>query len=737
MEGSPDIISKGSVSKKGNDVLVDFAGTEFYIDKITLPVDYRQDNNNLIFSLKQPATLKTFSLKNPSRLVIDVYESKKNNSIKKNKKKKSIKVTKKDIKEPALKKEKKNKVEKKTEAKKINKKDSSRKEKQSGSSEKKTKDKVIAGSKKNKIDDSFVPEKYKGLWGLLQAGNFYTVLKELPNFEPKDVKSLAAYHYMYGDAYRTAQQNMDAIKHLRLAYLYAVDEKLKERALFERAELYKKTRLHYEARANYLVFIKTYSSSSRLARAHLGLAETLSQMELFKEAVTHYKKAGNAPEILFSKANTLQRIGKVSEARRAYADALAVDSKYPSRSAETYFFIGENMRMLGELNEAKKHLRSLSYGPYRDNSRLSLGHIALEQNETAEAITNFKVATKSDDRNVKIEGLFHISRAFMKDDRLEEAVESLETIRNNYINSSLYKDTLLDLAVLYRKAGQLKKSVSLLKELVYGKKPPKEAFNELESIILDAGKNVKEGSPDNIAFITLWREVGQWLIDERRADFLIQVSEKLRSEGQSFLTLSTWLVENAPKKVRTRAAIDLADYFIGIGNVEETRKYMDIAKRADSKSDALLRVEAKVLYSDGEYRRALGKLMSIGKFEARDLDQVGNLITKLGTASERLEAVAFYETILNSNDWAADSYNRMGDILLTNDEKSKALKYYKIALKKSPEDEWAAYRVGNDGEAQESKKMFDQLKTSDSMLGRLARTKIMEIDLLNKVKEVY
>jgi tetratricopeptide (TPR) repeat protein len=694
------------------------------------------ENNLLIISLKTAASLKSFSLKNPSRLVIDVYEK---NKLKELAEKKKPDTGKKEVlKKAKLKEEKKNNKKEKKEVKKTAGKSFSPKDKTNVNLTDEIQKKAVAETTHKKIeDDSFVPEQYKGLWGLLQAGNFYTVLKELPNFVPKELKSLAAYHYMYGDAYRTAQKNMDAIKHLRLAYLYAVDEALKERALFERAELYKKIGLVYEARANYLVFIDKYKSSKRLADAHLGPAETLSEMQLFSESVEHYKKAGNAPAILFSKANTLQKIGKVSEARRAYADALAVDPKYPSKSAETYFYIGENMRMLGELNEAKRHLRSLTYGPYRDNSRLSLGHIAMEEADMDEAITNYIVAAKSNDINVRIEGLFNISKAFKRSEKLQEAIESLETIRNNYINSGLYKDTLLELAKLYKETGKLKDSVSLLKELVYGKKPPKEAFTELESIILAASENTNAGSSEKIKFVTLWREVGQWLIDEERADFLIQVSGKLRNEGEFFLKLSTWLVENASRNVRTRAAVDLADYYIGIGKINDARKYMDIAKKTKIKSDALLRVEAKVLHSDSEYRQALGKLMDIKTFEAPDLDQVGIIITKLEKSEQRLEAVAFYETILNSNDWEADSYNRMADILYKNEEKNKALKYYRIALKKSPENEWAAYRVGNDSEEKESKKMFDRLKTADSLLGQLARTKIMEIDLLNKVKEVY
>jgi len=733
LEGSESVIAKGKVSQEKDEIIVDFADSEFIVVKKKSPITYRTDKNAIKISLKKPATLKTFTLSNPSRIVIDVYEeNNKESSVKNKVKTKNEEKIKKDIQKVTSKTDKKdNKVKANQDEKKVSHKAVGTEEKMPVKPDvKKQEDETVANNVSSDPEDvSFIPSQYKGLWSLLQSGNFYTVLKELPNFEPKDLKSLAAYHYMYGDAYRTAQQYLDAIKHLRLAYLYAQDKSLKERALFERAELYEKLELVYESRANYLVFIKQFPSSTRLKDAHLGLAETLAKMTLYNEAVEHYTKAGNAPEILFSKANSLQRTGKVSQARRAYADALLADTKYPSKSPETYFYIGENMRMLGELEEAKRHLRSLDFGPYRDRSRLSLGHIAMEESDTYEAITNYKAASKSSDREVRVEGLFHLSKALLKAERLEEAISNLETIRHNYMNSGLYKDTLLDLSKLYKKDGKMKEAVSLLKELVYGMQAPREAFKEIEDILL----KTSEGSD----FVALWREIGQWMIDETREDLLIQVSAKLRAEGQSFVKLSTWLVENGSKQVRGGAAVDLADYYIGIGNVEDSQKYMDIARKAKVSGDASLRVEAKLFQSAHEYSLALEKIMLIEKFKSEDLDLVGSIITRLNKSDDRLKAVAFYETVLNSNEWAAENYNRMADILYTRNEKNKALKYYKIALQKSPEDEWATYRIGSDGGSSESEKMFGQLQQSNTLLGRLAKTKLKEIDLINKMKEVY
>ena len=740
MEGADNIISKGKVSRKENEIFVDFARPDISVKNKKLPFSFRIDKSTLVISLKKAGSLKYFSIKNPSRIVMDVYHDSQA-SIKKEekKKKRAQKEVKKKIKKEDIKTAKKvTKKEKEKEVNKLTKKNTgSVKEKTDKQDIDNKENEILANSKaKDKENDSFIPEQYKGLWSLLQAGNFYAVLKELPNFKPTDMKSLAAYHYMYGDAYRTAREYLTAIGHLRLAYIYAIDETLKERALFERAELYQKLGLVYEARANYIVFIRNFPSSLRIEDAHLGLAETLSKMQMYGEAIEHYRKAGNTPKILFSKANALQRIGKVSEARRAYANALSIDRRYPSKSAETYYFIGENMRMLGELKDANKHLRLLNYGKFKDSSRISLGHIAMEQEDFEEAITNYKVASRSRERKVRVEGLFNLSRAYKKLGKIQEAISSLEIIRHDYINSALYKDTLLELAKLYKKEGNLKYAMSLLKELVYGKQPPREAFEELESILIEASKKNRDGS-DDVQFLTLWNEVGQWLIDETREEFLLKVSEILRYEGKPFLELASWLVENGSKNARMIAAIDLADYYIGIGNVEHARKYMNRVYKARVSNDASLRVEAKILRSTGNYKQALKKIMLIKKPEDVDLDAVGNIISGLKKSEERLKAVAFYERVLNSSDWDAKKYNRIADILYTNDEKGKALKYYRIAYEKKPEDEWTAYRIGHDGSMNESKEIFGRMEKGDTLLSRLAKTRLIEIDLINKVKEVY
>ncbi len=164
---------------------------------------------------------------------------------------------------------------------------------------------------------------------------------------------------------------------------------------------------------------------------------------------------------------------------------------------------------------------------------------------------------------------------------------------------------------------------------------------------------------------------------------------------------------------------------------------MDIVHDSKMSSDAALRVEAKIDRELGEYEEGLKKLMAIQQLEAADLDQLGIVISDLKDSGVRLKAIAFYESILNSKEWDSEKYNKMADMLYRSDEKKRALTYYRIAQKKKPDDEWAAYRVGSGGEEKESEKMFELLGKGDTLLSRLAKSKLIEINLMNKVDEVF
>jgi tetratricopeptide (TPR) repeat protein len=712
IEGDESIISEGKASQHGKDIIVRFINKNFEIKKGDLPVSCKADKDSVTFSLKSAGRLNAYSLNNPGRFVIDVYPE-----------------------EPEVKKQKKS--ETRPEA------DIAGKIKTAAATEAFRKDppgqtdrNAGTGPEKDYDEKDFIPEKYKAVWSLLEAGNFYAVLKELPDYKPENAESRAAFYYISAKANIMAKQYLDAVKYLRLAYIYATDNALKELALLKRAGTYMELKLVYEARADYLVFIRDYPSSRNIEKAHFGLAECLSEIGLFQEAIEHYKKSGKRPEVLFGMADALQKLEMVEDAKKVYDEALVMDKTYLKSSPETCFLIGENMRMSGDVTSAKRHLSQIEFGPFKDPAMISMGLMAMEESNTQEAVRQFKSAAQSRDPKIKVRALFNLSLAYLKEGKFREATSSLEEIRHNHLDSNLYKDTLLVLSKIYKKGGRVKESVSLLKELVYGKQPPEDAFAALEEIVLEAG----ERSPqDGLTFVKLWNEVGQWLVDGTREEFLLKVAKRLRHEGKPFIDLCSWLVENASLHARGKAAVDLADFYISIGNIEMSQNYIDIAKESGEAGDAVLRVEAKILQSEGNQTAALRQIMLVKDIEKSDLVLLGNIISGINNPElkEVQRAIAFYEKAINAFEWDAETYIALADIFYANNNRSKSLKYYRIAREKSPDNEWAMYRVARDSDTPEAEGMFSRLQKGDNLIGRLAKSKLMEITLMNKVKEVY
>ncbi len=727
LEGPGPLISKGKITQKDSRIIVRLPDAGFTVQKDTLPFSFTQKKNLLVFSLEKFNKFKSFSLKNPNRLVIDVYG-------KGYKPKKRINPGPK----AALQKRKKIKAKRQLQTGKAKKTGAqSNTEPESKTSENKTS--LTDINNKDRREYDFIPDKYKKVSGILKSGKAYAALKELAAYKPDDAASIAAYHFLYGEAFSMLKSYPDAVNHYRMAYIYAADYKLREQALFKRAEAYRKIGLLYEAKADYLVFIRDFSSSAYIEKAHLKLADTLSEMGKYRDAVEHYAKAGRGPEALFGKANALQRLQRVEEARKAYAEALALDKDYPKRSPETYFLIGENMRMAGEMEDAERHLSMIQYGPFKYEAALSLGFIAMQRSDPDEAIRRFKSAARSEDRKIKVEALFNLHTAYLKKNKLKEAISTLEEIRINYPDSPMYKAALLELSELYRKEGRLKDSISLLKELVYGKEPPAEAFTRLEKILLDASERV-ENRGGGGEFTELWKEVGQWLLDESREGFLLKIAGRLRNEGRPFLDICSWLIENGSARARARAALLLADYYIEMGDIDVSTRYLDIARQSNERGDDFLRVKIKIDRAAGDTDSALQNITAVKKFKNNDLELLGDIISDLikkTRTKKAWKAIALYEKKLAASKWQAADYVRLADILYENNEKKMALKYYRTAYSKDPADEWTVYRIAYLTGLPESKDMYRSIEKGDTLLSRLAGVRLMEISVMDKVKEVY
>ncbi|GBE04783.1 MAG TPA: hypothetical protein ENG80_05115 [Nitrospirae bacterium] len=76
LEGDDAILSRGIVNQKGRDIMVRFPDSRFTVQGVKVPVTYKLNKDTVLFSPGPFSGLKVFSLKYPSRLVMDVFTKK-------------------------------------------------------------------------------------------------------------------------------------------------------------------------------------------------------------------------------------------------------------------------------------------------------------------------------------------------------------------------------------------------------------------------------------------------------------------------------------------------------------------------------------------------------------------------------------------------------------------------------------------------------------------------------------
>ncbi len=82
MEGAETVISKAIVNQKGQDILVRFPNTTFSVQAEKEAVSYKINKEGVVFSPGDFTKFKAFFLKDPSRLVIDIYREAEKEGIK-------------------------------------------------------------------------------------------------------------------------------------------------------------------------------------------------------------------------------------------------------------------------------------------------------------------------------------------------------------------------------------------------------------------------------------------------------------------------------------------------------------------------------------------------------------------------------------------------------------------------------------------------------------------------------
>lgn len=576
------------------------------------------------------------------------------------------------------------------------------------------------------IDDIIKPQQLKKAWDLLKIQKPQEAINIISEYKPDDL-SLPYYYFVYGKALREIKKTSLAVEHLRKAYIYSTGD-LRALALLERASTYIDMGYFYEARIDYLRFIKEFSDSKYIQQAYLGLAMSLSEIGLLRDALRHYELAGDTPDAVLGKANTLQAVGMVKEANDIYMSVIQKNSELIKKDNKSLYYFGENLRLTGKYSDAKRYLSLVQDSRFKDKASISLGLISADESRMEEAVKYLNLALLSKDRKIKRQALLNLAAIQLKLGKMNEAIGNLENIRYNYPYGSEYYEAILKLSGLYRQKGQFSRAVSLLKEIVFSASSfRRDALDGLEGVMLD----VKEENES--LFIELWQSVGKWMFDSSREQTLLMAAEALENKSILFFEIYSWLSKHGSKDAKIRSISAISNFYLDIRDADRAEEYIKLLKGIKVSGDDIKRMEARVLFIKGDDSSSAELLLSIKNLSSKDIDLLGKTLT---TAKDIKKAISVYERALKVVGGDLSAYVRLADILYDQGRTEEALNYYKIVIDMDPSNEWALYRISAIGDRDHEENSIGKIK-NDPVLMRLSNIKLMELDINRKKAEIF
>lgn len=556
----------------------------------------------------------------------------------------------------------------------------------------------------------------------------------LSEYKPA-ANELSSYHQTYAKALKASNKELAAIEQLRLAYLYSPPGEAKELLLLERADTYLKLRYYPEAALWYRIFIKDFPAFRNISSVHLNLGDALYKLGSFDEALLHYEKAGDSPNALLGKANSLQAKGKTSSAHDVYMNLGSTHRNFINSSDEALYNAGENLRLMGKPADAKVYLNQIKAPELKSRANFSLGLIELDGMAYASAVKFFELAAQAVDIKLKRKALLHLADAYTRLGKKEEAKLRLLEIKNKYPYGKDYDEALLRLARFYKDEGKLDAALPIFKELVFRRSPEVNAINEFEAMLLEAKeKNTEE-------FLKLWKLVGHWLLDPARSEALLKIAKGLRNEGTPFLKLSRWLLKYGTESAKTRTRLELADFYADLGDAATASKHLNEVKIA-AKDDDMLRINAKIYRLNAENKKAAETIRAIKEARQEDIESLSDMPEEIKNIQR---AAAFYEKQQGKPEGTAVAYIKLADNFYRIGKKSDALKYYRIAVPAvkaegtviTEDMEWALYRVAALSEEKEALEALKSIRDRNDRLGRLADARLKEADISERLKKVF
>lgn len=562
---------------------------------------------------------------------------------------------------------------------------------------------------------------------LLDEKKPYEAINIIANYEP-DTASLNHYYFIYGKALRMVKKLPLAVEKLTLAYIYSTGD-LRESSLLERAGAFFDMGYYYESMINFSRFVKEFPNSKDIKQAYKGLADSLFYIGLYRDALKYYELSGDELEVATKKANTLQMLGMIREAHDAYRNVIKRDSEYVKRFDDTLYYLGENFRAMNNLSEAKRYLSLIQDNNFKYKAALGLGLIALEESNFDGASKYFNLALFSKDRKIKRKALLYLSDLNIRLNKTDKAIENLEEIRYKYPYGEEYYEALLKLSSLYRKRDDFKKSLSLLKEIIFSRSPLKrEAIDGISETMVSIINR------DVAFFHETWKSVGKWLLDTTKEQNLLMIAETLqKSSDMSALEIYLWLSKNGSESAKYRSSMALASFYIDIGEVNKAEECIKIIKDIKFFRDDIKRIESRILYAKGLYDSSLEQLLLISNPDEKDLEMLNRIFSH---TKDTKKAIKIYETVAKNVKDNVNVYLNLADLYYEANKSENALSYYRRALALESSNEWALYRVSLLEKNSDDKDLLKRIK-KDSLLSDISNLRMRGIDLNKKIGEIF
>ncbi|RMG03639.1 MAG: hypothetical protein D6726_05135 [Nitrospirae bacterium] len=507
---------------------------------------------------------------------------------------------------------------------------------------------------------------------LIKGKRNYEALRVLEQIIP-DEKEKPLYYFLKGLALKGVKHYRKSVDFLNRAYITAKDRRLRELSLYHRGLAYLLGGFYYEAASNFRLFQREFPRSGLIEKVYQYYAQATLKTGNYVESLAYFRKAKESPETLFGKAEVFHRLGLYKTAYEIYRKGIISYETYMKKHPDILYYYAENLRLMGKEDEAKPLFYLLMESNLKEKAYLSLGLIEYAKGQYDNALAYLRRAALSPDRVIKRKALLYEGEIYMKKSDLKRAKGFFLQIRKDFPYTPEQDWALVYLARIERAEGNYLNSEGYLKEILFGKKPTKEALDELDALITTL---IKSGADE---FERVWKECGNWLMSPDRENTLLKAGDLMYERGGDFVRVFRYLIKNGSTRAKNHALYRMGIFFGRIGNNEKLSEMIAGLEKNGGEKRLITRLKAlrAINASDGE--SALSLLSSIEKPEKTDLDLLLQ-IPLHGLDPEGF--VGLYRRFAAALSVAPD-YELIGDYLKRKGRLTEGYKYYVLALKRN------------------------------------------------------